>query len=194
MAFFASPVNKDLEKFAQILGKSVEKMFVERNSIHLSQDPVMQKRLIIEYGGLMRSDGMEKYNEPTFISFVNYYLNAKEMEKKKAIGAIVVYIEQSYVAALLKLLRYPLADDEDLDALADCCGTLCNIIAGAFKTDISKEGYLELEMSHFTSYRNRAVVGVPFHFAEREKMELAFFIQNQKRLMIDMTMGVLPKR
>jgi len=192
--FFGGPVNKELEKFGQILAQSVEKMFMERNSVHFSKDPELQKKLIIEYGGLMRADGMEKYNEPTFISYINFFLNAKDMEKNKAIGAIVVYIEQSYVTGLLKLLRYPLADDEDLDALADCCGTLCNIIAGAFKTEISKAGYLELEMSHFTSYRNRAVVGVPFHFDEREKMELAFFIQNQKRLMIDMTMGVLPKR
>lgn len=191
---FASPVNKDLERLAKILATCVEKMFIERAEIHFSQAPEMQKRCIVEYGGLMRSDGMEKYNEPTFISYINYYLNAKEMEKKKALGAIVVYIEQSYVATLLKMLKYPLADDEDLDALADCCGTLCNIIAGAFKTGISSEGYLELEMSHFTSYRNRAVVGVPFCFAEREKMELSFFIQNQKRLVIDMTMGVLPKR
>lgn len=192
--FFGGAVNKDLEKFGQILTKSVEAMFIERNSIHFSKDPELQKKLIIEYGGLMRADGMEKYNEPTFISYINYYLNAKDMEKNKAIGAIVVYIEQSYVTGLLKLLRYPLADDEDLDALADCCGTLCNIIAGAFKTEISKEGYLELEMSHFTSYRNRAVVGVPFHFNEREKMELSFFLQNKKRLMIDMTMGIVPKR
>ncbi len=192
--FFGGAVNKDLEKFAQILAKSIAKMFLERNAVHFSQDPSWQKKLIIEYAGLMRADGMEKYNEPTFISYINYFLNAKDMERNKAIGGIVVYIEQSYVAALLKLLRYPLADDEDLDALADCCGTLCNIIAGAFKTEISNAGYIELEMSHFTSYRNRAVVGVPFHFDEREKMELSFFIQNQKRLIVDMTMGVLPKR
>ncbi|MFA6378522.1 MAG: hypothetical protein WCX16_01915 [Candidatus Omnitrophota bacterium] len=192
--FFGGSVNKELEKFAQILGQSVEKMFVERNGVHFSQDPVLQKKLIIEYGGLMRADGMEKYNEPAFISYINYYLNAKDLEKNKVIGGIIVYIEQSYVTALLKLLRYPLADDEDLDALADCCGTLCNIIAGAFKTEISNAGYLELEMSHFTSYRNRAVIGVPFYFNEREKMELSFFIQNKKRLMIDMTMGALPKR
>ena len=192
--FFGGSVNKDLEKFGRMLAQSVEKMFVERNGVHFSQDPVLQKKLIIEYGGLMRADGMEKYNEPTFISYINYYLNTKEMEKNKAIGAIVVYIEQSYVTTLLKLLRYPLADDEDLDALADCCGTLCNIIAGAFKTEISNAGYIEPEMSHFTSYRNRAVVGVPFHFDEREKIELSFFIQNTKRLMIDMTMGILPKR
>ncbi|HOD12562.1 MAG TPA: hypothetical protein PLO93_03415 [Candidatus Omnitrophota bacterium] len=192
--FFAGSVNKDLDQFGQMLNRSVERMFLERNEIRFSKDPDMEKRLIIEYGGLMRADGLEKYNESSFISYINYYLNAKDMEKNKAIGAIVVYIEQTYVATLLKLLKYPLADDEDLDALADCCGTLCNIIAGAFKTEISKAGYIELEMSHFTSYRNRAVVGVPFCFNEREKIESTFFIQNQKRLIVETTMGIVPKR
>jgi len=94
---------------------------------------------------------------------------------------------------LLKLLKYPLADDEDLDALADCCGTLCNILAGAFKTAISKMGYLELEMSAFKSYRNKAISGVDFCYNERDKYEVSFFIKDQKRLVVEMSMGVLPK-
>ncbi|MDD3375092.1 MAG: hypothetical protein PHY73_05155 [Candidatus Omnitrophica bacterium] len=191
--FFGGKANPDLEQFAKALSESVVKMFKERNDIKFSQDPVVEKRNIIEYNGMMRADGMEKFNEPTFISFINYYNTTSDMEKNKAIGGIVVYIEQTYVTDLLKLLKYPLADDEDLEALADCCGTLCNIVAGAFKTAISGMGYIELEMSHFTSYRNRAVVGIPFSYNEREKYELSFFIKDQKRLIIDMSMGLVPK-
>ena len=191
--FFGGKINPDLEQFAKALSESVVKMFKERNEIKFSQDPVIEKRNIIEYNGMMRADGMEKFNEPTFISFINYFNSVANMEKNKAIGGIVVYIEQTYVTDLLKLLKYPLADDEDLEALADCCGTLCNIIAGAFKTEISNLGYVALEMSHFTSYRNRAVVGVPFSYNEREKYELSFFIKNEKKLIIDMSMGIVPK-
>jgi len=192
--FFGGKTNPNLEQFSKALSESVAKMFYERNEIKFSQDPVIEKRNIIEYNGMMRADGMEKFNEPTFISYINYFNNVNDMEKKKAIGGIVIYIEQTNVTDLLKLLKYPLADDEDLEALADCCGTLCNIIAGAFKTEISKMGYIELEMSHFTSYRNRAVVGAPFSYNEREKYELSFFIKRKKSLVIDMTMGVVPKR
>ncbi len=191
--FFGAKTNPDLELFAQALSKSVTKMFRERNDIKFSQEPELVKRNIIEYNGMMRADGMEKFNEPTYISFINYFNNPADMEKNKAIGGIVVYIEQTYVADLLKLLKYPAVDDDDAEALSDCCGTLCNIVAGAFKTEISNMGYIELEMSHFTSYRNRAVVGLPFSFNERDKYELSFFIKNEKRLIVDMSMGIVPK-
>ncbi len=190
---FGSKTNPDLEQCAQSLAKSVEQLFFERNSIKFSQPPTIEKKIIIEYNGKMRAEGMEKFNDPTFISAINYYLTPSDMQKGKAIGAVITYIEQTYVTTLLKMLKYPLADDEDLDALADCCGTLCNIIAGAFKTELSKAGYRELEMSHFKSYRNTIVSGVDFCYSEREKYEITFFIKDQKRLMIEMSMGILPK-
>ncbi len=191
--FFGAKTNPDLEQFAKALSQSVTKMFLERNNIKFSQEPTLESKTIVEYNGMMRADGMEKFNEPAFISYINYYNSKADMEKNKAIGAIIVYIQQSYVAALLKLLKYPLADDEDMEAMADCCGTLCNIIAGAFKTEISKMGRIELEMSHFTSYRNHAVIGVPFNFSERDRYELTFFIKDEKRLVVDVSMGIVPK-
>ena len=160
--FFGGKVNPDLEDFGKALAKSVEQLFLERNNIKFSQEPKLERKGIIEYNGKMRAEGMEKFNDPTFISAINYYLNTANMEKNKAVGAVITYIEQGYVTTLLKLLKYPMADYEDLDALADCCGTLCNILAGAFKTAISKMGYLELEMSAFASHRNKAISGVDF--------------------------------
>jgi hypothetical protein len=191
--FFGGKANPNLEQFAKTLSKSVEQLFLERNAIKFSQPAILERKNIIEYNGKMRAEGMEKFNDPTFISAINYYLTKNDMDKNKAIGAVITYIEQAYVTTLLKQLKYPLADDEDLDALADCCGTLCNIIAGAFKTGISKMGYKELEMSHFKSYRNLIVSGVDFCYNEREKYELSFFLKDQKRLVIEMTMGILPK-
>jgi len=191
--FFGGKVNPNLEEFAKALSESVKQLFLERNNIKFSQEPTIERKVIIEYNGKMRAEGMEKFNDPTFISAINYYLNAADMEKNKAVGVVITYIEQGFVTSLLKLLKYPLADDEDLDALADCCGTLCNILAGAFKTAISKMGYLELEMSAFKSYRNKAISGVDFCYNERDKYEVSFFIKDQKRLVVEMSMGVLPK-
>ena len=117
--FFGAKQNQNLEEFANALAKCVSDMFLERNNIKFSEPPKLEKKSIIEYNGRMRAEGMEKFNDPTFISAINYYLNAQEMEKKKAIGTIVTYIEQKYVVQLLKLLKYPPVDDEDLDAYFD---------------------------------------------------------------------------
>lgn len=183
-----------LHKFALALLESVKEIFKEKSDVGFSKEPTLERKNIIEYNGRMRADGMEKFNDPTFVSTVNYYVNAKDMEKHSAIGALVVYVEQSYIVSLLRLLKYPPIDDEDENAMKDSCGTLCNIFAGHFKSKISSMGCIELEMSPFSNYRNTAANGVEFCYKEYDKYEISFFLDNKKRLVVEMTMGAVPQR
>lgn len=187
--------NKDLEKFANLLIKGMDGLFMERGEIKFTKPPEKVLGAIIEYNGKMQADGMEKYNnEAAYVSTVNYYLNAADMAKQKAVGALIVYVEQTYMPKLMKLLKYPPVDDESENALLDSCGTLCNILAGRFKSEIAAAGYVELEMSHFSTFRNRAVPGVDFCFSEYDFYTINFFIENEKHLVIDMSMGIVPMR
>ncbi|HOW36477.1 MAG TPA: hypothetical protein PL155_08710 [Candidatus Omnitrophota bacterium] len=185
---------EELKKLAVALAQAVTNIFKEKADITFSKEPVIVKKNILEYNGRMRADGMEKFNNPTFVSFVNYYANTKDLEKHSALGALVVYVEQNQVPGLLKMLKYPPIDDEDENAMKDGCGTLSNIIAGKFKSQISALGHAELEMSPFSNYRNSAANGVPFCFKEYDKYEISFYIENQKRLVVEMTMGVIPRK
>lgn len=187
--------NKDLQKFADLLVKGMEGLLMERGEIKFTKPPEKVAGAIIEYQGKMQADGMEKYkNEPTYVSTVNYYLNSADMAKKKAVGALIVYVEQTYMPKLMKLLKYPPVDDENENALLDSCGTFCNIVAGRFKSEIASAGYIELEMSHFSTFRNSAVPGVDFCFDEFDFYSVNFFIENDKRIVVDMSMGVVPLR
>lgn len=187
--------NPELEKFAELLDKGTVALFQERNADIKFKTPVKNRLKIIEYDGKMRADGMEKFNnEPTYVSAINYYINKVDMEKKKTLGVIVIYVEQNYMAKIMKLLQYPPVDDENEDALQDSCGTLCNIIAGRFKSEIAKAGFIELEMSHFVTSRNNMVPGVSFCFTEFDKYEITFDIDGAKRLVIETTIGAVPKR
>lgn len=191
---FFSKQNPDLEKFADLLAAGTVALFAERE-VHFTKPPVKTKRKIFDYEGKMRADGMEKFdNEPTYVSAVNYYESAAHMEKKKAIGALIVYVAQDYIVSLMKLLKYPPVDDENEMAMLDSCGTLGNIIAGRFKSEISAAGCIELEMSHFITYRNAAVVGVDFYRSEFFLYQLDFEIDGKKRLVLEMSLGIVPKR
>lgn len=187
--------NKDLEKFADLLIKGMDGIFMERGEIKFSKVPEKICTPIVEYQKKMQADGMEKFkNEPAYVSSVNYFLTAADMTKKKAVGALIVYVEQAYMARMMKNLKYPPVDDENENALLDSCGTLCNILAGRFKSEIASAGYIELEMSHFSTYRNTAVPGVDFCSDEYDRYTINFIIENEKRLVIDMSMGIVPTR
>ena len=186
--------NTELERFADLLATGTVALFSERE-LRFSKPPEKQKRLIIDYEGKMRADGMEKFsNETTYVSAVNYYATQADMAKKRALGALIVYVEHSFVASLMKMLKYPMIDDESEKALLDSCGTLSNIIAGRFKSEISAGGYIELEMSHFMTYRNSAVVGIDFCPNEYFMFQNDFYIDGKKRLVLEMTMGTVPRR
>jgi len=187
--------NQDLEKFADLLLQGTEALFMERGEMKFSKPPEKLAVNIVEYQGKMRCDGMEKFNnEPTYVSTVNYYNNAVDMSKNKAVGALVVYIQQAYMARIMKHLKYPAFDDEDENALLDSCGTLCNILAGRFKSEISKAGYIDLEMSHFSTFRNSAVPGCAFSPSEFDAYTINFILENEKRMVLEMTMGVVPRK
>ena len=192
---FFSKQNKELEKFADLLIKGVTALFAERGELEFSKDPEKERKTIIEYEGKMRADGMEKFNnEPTYVSVVNYYASEADMQKNKVLGALVIYVEQAYLPKLMRLLQYPPVDDESEEAMLDSCGTLSNIIAGRFKSEVSSAGYIELEMSHFQTYRNSAFAGVSFCPSEFDMMTVSFEIANVKRLAMEMSMGVVPTR
>ncbi len=185
--------NRNLEIFADLLEKGTSALFAERGELNFSSF-TKEKKKIIDSEGRMRADGMEKFShEPTYVSAVNYFTNATDMSRDKALGALIVYVEQAYLPQLMKLLKYPPVDDESEDAMLDCCGTLSNIIAGRFKSEISQAGYIELEMSHFVNYRNSAFNGVNFPSSEYHLFELSGFLDGKKRLVMEMTMGAVPR-
>ena len=184
-----------MDKFADLLENGVIALFKERGDLIFTSPPKKEQKSIIEFDGKMRADGMEKFdNEPTYVSAVNYYANEKDMEKGKALGALIIYIENAYIVKLMKLLQYPPIDDESEEAMLDSCGTLGNIIAGRFKSEVSQAGYIELEMSHFRTYRNNAFAGVAFCYNEYNMYEISFEIAEKKRMVIAITMGLVPKK
>ncbi len=187
--------NPELEQFAKLLVQGIKGLFKEQGDATFSKEPILTRKQILEYQGRMRVDGMSKFdNQPTYVAAVNYYATAAEMQKNKALGTLVVYVRQEYIPKMMRVLQYPPIDDEDEKAMLDSCGTLGNIIAGRFKSEVSAAGYIELEMSAFHTFRNNAPTGLEFCFSEYELYEAAFDLENQKRLVVDMSIGVVPKR
>ena len=184
---------KEFEIQAMLLAEVVRRILKKRGEIDLSGKPILELKPVTEFMKRMRVTALGKFEGTTYISTVNFYQNTEEMESNKALGVIILYIHEEYIVKLLQRLNYPVTDEENEESLADGCGSFCNLIAGNFKSGLTQLGYIELEMSHFSSFRNELVNGVGFCPFQLQKYEISFDIGGKKRIMVDLSMGPIPR-
>ncbi|MBF0523232.1 MAG: hypothetical protein HQL24_09280 [Candidatus Omnitrophica bacterium] len=178
---------------AALLADVVKWILEKDASVRLSEDPSLKKIPIVEFRRRMRVSSLEKFNMTTYVSVINFYLGEREMKKHAAIGAVVVYIGEPYIVNLLEKLGYPVRDDEDPDVLGASVGTLCNLVAGNFKAELTKWGYKDLAMSPFSSYMNEVLNGIEFDVRQKQKYEITFRVKGKPLLDVELTLGKIPK-
>ena len=177
---------------ALLITKVFKRILRTRAHFKLSAEPTLERVNIIEFRKRMRVWGIEKFRDTTYISTINFYATTENYEKEKALGAIVLYIGEEYVAYLLKRLGYPDIGDgpEELEA---ACGTLLNVLAGSYKSGLVQLGYKEPIMSHFLTCRSEVPGGVAYDTSQTEKYEISIEIGGAKTIMLDLTMGAIEK-
>lgn len=182
----------DRQVFVDLLIKAVREILQAKGGFDVSRKPVVTEKDIVSFHGRLRVDAMEKYNARTVFSVVKFYANVEKMERDQPVGAMIVFVEAEYLSKLLWSLEYPRIDEDDDAELLDGCGTLVNVIAGHFVKIIHDKGFVHLQMSHFESYVNTALNGIAFSSDQTIKNEIIFYIQGQKRMVVELTMGHVP--
>ncbi len=182
----------ELKILAEALAEAISKTFEEKGSLRLHKSS-LERRDIIEYNGKMRISGLEKFNNPAIISFVNYYLSEQDQKKQNALGALIIFVLESQVISLLNKLGYPKVDEDNEEALQASCGQLCHDFGTAFKSKLAGMGYTDPVMSAPQNFRNNIPQGINFCFKEYDKFEIGFALEDQKLLVAEMTMGVIPR-
>lgn len=180
----------------QVIAKTcmnvVESSLQKMGNLTFTQPPEFSERKIIEYHSRMRVFGMEIFNGPCYISYVNFYLSESHVKAKNPIAAFVFYVEEENAAKIFKALGYKGFNEHEETTMLDTCGELCNMLAGNFKKEIAQLGYQDLVMSAPVSHYNSVPDGVDFHYDQYVKFETSFYLWKQKLLAIDVTMGLIP--
>jgi len=184
--------SEELFTMALALSAAVKKVFFEKSESKFSSEPVIGKNAIIQFVNRMRVDAREKFNSTTLLSMVHFYKDSAALEKDDPIGLIIVYIEREFVPEVLRLLKYPYIDYDNDDEVLDGIGTITNLIAGYFKKELNRLGYIDLEMSAFKSAVNTVLDGVEYCKDQTYKYEIEFELDDKKRLVVEFVMGVLP--
>lgn len=185
--------SEELFTMALALSAAVKKVFFEKSENKFSSEPVIGRKIIIQFVDRMRVNAMEKFDTTTMLSVVHFYKDTHALEKNDPIGLVLVYIERSYVPEMLRLLKYPYIDYDNEAEVLDGIGTITNLMAGYFKKELARLGYIDLEMSAFKSAVNTVLDGVEYCKEQTHKYEIAFEINEQKRLVVEMIMNYLPK-
>ena len=165
---------------ALALSAAIKKVFFEKSEQKFSAEPIIEKKLIVQFLNHMRIDAMEKFNTTTFLAVIHYYKDAVVMEKENPLGLIIVYIERTFVPEMLRLFKYPYIDYDNDDEVLDGIGAVTNLIAGFYKTELARLGYVDLEMSHFRSSINTVLDGVEYCKEQTHKYEISFEIDDKK--------------
>jgi hypothetical protein len=186
-------VPDELTLQAMMLSEVVKRILRVKGDIELSSPPRMSKKNIVEFMKRMRISGLSKFEEKTLLSSVNFYANELDAENHRALGAIIIYIEENYSSKLFRDLDYPLFDSDDTESLLDACGSFCNVVAGNFKAGLTQLGYKELYMSHFSTFENEVINGIEYDPTQTQVYEIIFDIKEEKRIVIDLTMGLVPR-
>lgn len=185
--------SEEVFTMALALSAAVKKVFFEKSEQKFSSEPVIEKKPIVQFVHRMRIDGMENFNKTTFLSVIHYYKDIAAGQNDQSIGLIIVYIERTFVPEMLRLFKYPYIDYDNDDEVLDGIGAISNLIAGYFKKELARLGYVDLEMSHFQSAINMVLDGVEYCKDQTEKFKINFEIDDKKRMVVEMVMDPLPK-
>ena len=176
--------------FMAAMGQMLEKM----GAISPSEEPKIEESEIIEYDGKMRVSGMEKFNNSSFLSVVNFYLNQGDMQRQKPKGALVLFFEAENTSKFLKAFGMRFADDEDDKSLMDACGQVCEAVAAEFKTELTRKGFVDLVVSKPRNYKNNVIEGIDYSQDQKTKQTVSFFYFKTKAIVGDLTMADLPRK
>lgn len=123
------------------------------------------------------------------ISAINFFIDMKSQEKNNTCGFIILYVKESCLIELLRAMGFPPVARKKESELLDCCGEVCNMIAGEFKNQLAKTGYTDLFMSVPQTHMRSFHEGVNCPLCVKYYQELSFYYFNTKAVTVDVAMA-----
>lgn len=179
----------DLEKFSKLLINTVNATLADAPKITVTGEPEVAEREIIEYDSRMRVLGLEKFNGPCYTAAVNYYRSPEDLEQKKSIGAMIIFLEESSALKFLNALGHKGFDESEDDIILEKLGEVTNQMADTYKKELSKNGYRSLELSAPVTHKSDLPQGIEFDYDQLKYCEVSFNFWKEKTLIVATTMA-----
>ncbi|MBF0384574.1 MAG: hypothetical protein HQL27_01755 [Candidatus Omnitrophica bacterium] len=181
----------DHKQLADVLLQAAKITLEEKYNARFSQDPIVAEREIIEYGSRIRTLGLDKFNDPCYVSSINLFSSQENLKQQKTSGAIIIYIEEVIGQDFLKAINKK-ADDDDEELVMKNCGEILKEIAAKFINSAQNFGYSNMVSSETINEKNDISGGVDFEYNETKLQEISFFIKKVKAVVISITLAPAP--
>ncbi len=159
-----------------------------------SDDATSKTQNIIEYQGRMSVAGMDKFNGPTYVAGISFYLNEQDRDKHRAKGAMVLYLESSNAEKFFRGFGFPVADEEEEEEASVACGKIGTMLAEKFKDKLAETGCPSLIISQPFCGKNSLSEGLDFSPDQGKKQEISFYFWKKKSMVVDITMADISRR
>jgi hypothetical protein len=177
-----------------ILSGIVDDIVTAKGNLPSSKPFETATKPIEEYEDRMRIKATDKFDVAVYIAAINLYLSKPDMLAHRARGAVILYMDIEVADKIFKAAGLQVPYDEDDESMMGLCGNLCQTIVTALRDRLSADGYMSLELSDPSVYKNTISEGVEFNKDQDEKQELSFFFLKHKALVIEWTLAPIPKK
>jgi len=184
---------EDLYLQAVCLTEVILRTFEHKGKLDVTSKPLPKIRPIVTANRRMKVMTLDKFSGSAYIGVINFFKDQAALKSNQAIGALIIYIGEKFIVDLFAQMGYPGLDENNEEELEDAVGTFCNIIGGKFKLALKQLNFIELEMSPFSTYQNEVKEGVLYDPRESRKYEIKFEIDKEKAMIVELTLGAVPK-
>ena len=177
-----------------ILTGFIEELITTTGGLPASKPCEIVARPINEYEGRMRINALEKFDVAAYLASTNFYLNQADMQKRRACGALILYMDIEVADKIFKAAGLQVPYDEDDESMMGMSVTLCQLIVDALKDRLAAAGFSSILSSLPCVYKTKIPEGVEFSKGQDEKQELSFYVLKRKAMAIDWTLPPIPKK
>ena len=172
----------------------IEELITTKGGIVASKPLEIATKNIEDYDDRMRIKATDKFDVAVYLATSSFYLNQIDMKAHRARGALVLYMDTEVADKMFKASGFQVPYDEDDESMLALCGSLCQMITETLKERLLTAGFISLECSTPTTYKNTITEGVEFSKEQDEKQEISFFFLKHKALVIEWTLSPIPKK
>jgi hypothetical protein len=179
----------DMPQLTLMMKRVIADVIRNKYQEQLSYDPRVELKPIMTVNGRMKISGFEKFSIRSYIAVINFFADAKDMEKHKSSGFMAVYLKESAILKLLQVTGQFKGAALNEKMIFKVCEEIALALAQGFKKESGSIGLPPFELSVPAIHKDYVPGGVSAPKAQRQYYETSIELWDIDAMVIDLVLG-----